>query len=198
MSNIFIFDDNPLRFATDPRWADEVLANFDSFLQDHAAAEKKASGMALSMISHYPDRKALVEKMTALAIEELQHFREVVKWLHKRKQTLAADQKDQYVIGLRNEIRQGKSYYFLDRLLTAAAIEARGCERFSLVAHALPTGELADFYHAIARSEARHYHLFYELALNYFDEREVTIRFDELLDAEAHIASAMPINPALH
>ena len=39
------------------------MADFDSFLLDHAAAEKKASGMAISMLSHYPDKVELVAAM---------------------------------------------------------------------------------------------------------------------------------------
>ncbi len=46
------------------------MADFDSFLLDHAAAEKKASGMAVSMLSHYPDRVELVAAMADLAVEE--------------------------------------------------------------------------------------------------------------------------------
>ena len=47
------------------------MDDFDRFLLDHAAAEKKASGMALSMVSHYPDRTRLVAAMTDLAVEEM-------------------------------------------------------------------------------------------------------------------------------
>ncbi|MEP1471547.1 MAG: tRNA isopentenyl-2-thiomethyl-A-37 hydroxylase MiaE, partial [Halieaceae bacterium] len=61
--------DSPLRYATSAAWTEAVLADFDSFLQDHAAAEKKASGMAMSMVSHYPDRFELVAAMADLAIE---------------------------------------------------------------------------------------------------------------------------------
>ncbi|MDP5054736.1 MAG: tRNA-(ms[2]io[6]A)-hydroxylase, partial [Congregibacter sp.] len=53
----------PLLITTPSAWTDVVLADFDGFLQDHAAAEKKASGMAVSMLSHYPDRPQLVEAM---------------------------------------------------------------------------------------------------------------------------------------
>ncbi|MAA49517.1 MAG: tRNA-(ms[2]io[6]A)-hydroxylase, partial [Gammaproteobacteria bacterium] len=42
--------------ASPREWITCVLADFDAFLQDHASAEKKASGMALSMVSHYPDK----------------------------------------------------------------------------------------------------------------------------------------------
>ena len=35
--------ESPLLFDTPSAWVDAVLADFDSFLLDHAAAEKKAS-----------------------------------------------------------------------------------------------------------------------------------------------------------
>jgi tRNA-(ms[2]io[6]A)-hydroxylase len=174
------------------------MADFDSFLLDHAMAEKKASGMAISMLSHYPDRKELVAAMADLAVEELTHYREVVKWIHRRGLTTTADQKDSYVLQFRKSIRQGREAYLMDRLLTASIIEARGAERFALVADALEESALKKFYLSIARSEERHYELFLELARNYLDHDDITQRWQELLDIEAGIVAALPIRPALH
>jgi len=189
---------SPLRYATPAGWTDAVLADFDSFLQDHAAAEKKASGMAMSMVSHYPDRFELVAAMADLAIEELTHYREVVKWLHKRGLQTAADRKDPYVLGFRESIRQGSDTYLLDRLLTASIIEARGAERFALVAAALEESALKKFYQSIARSEERHYILFLELAGKYLPQQDIEARWDELLDIEAELVANLPIRAALH
>lgn len=174
------------------------MADFDTFLLDHAAAEKKASGMAISMLSHYPDRVELVAAMAELAVEELTHYREVVKWIHRRGLLTAADRKDHYVLALRNAIRTGSEVYLLDRLLTASIIEARGAERFALVAAALPPGALKKFYLSIARSEERHYELFLNLAGKYLDAQVIATRWDELLDIEAGIVAALPIQAALH
>ena len=63
-----------LRFITPNTWIEAVLADFDRFLIDHAAAEKKASGMAMSMLSHYPDREKLVKAMIDLSIEEIKEI----------------------------------------------------------------------------------------------------------------------------
>jgi len=189
---------SPLLFATPDAWTDAVMADFDSFLQDHATAEKKASGMAISMLSHYPDRRELVAAMADLAVEELTHYREVVKWLHKRGLTPTADRKDPYVIRFRESIRRGSEVYLMDRLLTASIIEARGAERFALVAATLEPGPLQLFYRSIARSEERHFELFLELANTYLDRRDVEQRWCELLEVEAGIVSALPVRPALH
>ncbi len=189
---------SPLRFATEDAWTATVMADFDRFLQDHAAAEKKASGMALSMIAHYPDRRELVDVMSELAVEELTHYREVIKWLHARGLQLSADEKDPYVLAVREHIRSGRDNYLLDRLLTAGVIEARGCERFGLVAAALPQGKLQRFYQSITSSEARHFDTFVALAGTYFPHDTVNQRLDELLDAEAAIVQALPLRAALH
>jgi tRNA-(ms[2]io[6]A)-hydroxylase len=189
---------SPLRHATPVAWTEAVMADFDSFLLDHAAAEKKASGMAISMLSHYPDRVELVAAMADLAVEELTHYREVVKWIHRRGLITVADRKDPYVLGFREAIRQGRDVYLLDRLLTASIIEARGAERFCLVADALESGPLKKFYQSIARSEERHYELFLELAELYLDREVIDRRWDELLDIEADIVSKLPIRAALH
>ncbi|NRA42851.1 MAG: tRNA-(ms[2]io[6]A)-hydroxylase [Pseudomonadales bacterium] len=190
--------ESPLLFDTPSAWVDAVLADFDSFLLDHAAAEKKASGMAISMISHYPDRQSLVTEMADLAVEELCHYKEVIKLIHERGGQLAADQKDHYVLSFREHIRNGKSMYFLDRLIVAGIIEARGAERFQLIADALPAGRVKNMYKAIANSEKRHYRLFIELASEYFDPAEVLARADELLAIEAEIVQKLPIQAKLH
>lgn len=187
-----------LRFATPSAWVEAVLADFDSFLIDHAAAEKKASGMAMSMLSHYPDKTDVVDAMVSLAIEELAHFREVIKLMHQRGLILGADSKDLYVNSLRQLMRKGTDVYLLDRLLIGSIIEARGCERFGLIAAALPEGDLKQFYVAITESEARHEGLFLDLACTYFDQSTVDQRMNELLDAEAAIVAELPIVAALH
>lgn len=187
-----------LRIATAPVWVTHVLNNFDDFLIDHAAAEKKASGMAVSMLSHYTDKADIVSAMTDLAIEEMTHFREVVKILYSRGLQLGSDQKDPYVNALRQSIRKGSDVYLQDRLLLGSIIEARGCERFGLIARALPEGELKKFYLAITESEARHENVFVQLATNYFPKKDIDARLDELLETEAQIIAELPLRAALH
>lgn len=174
------------------------MDDFDRFLLDHAAAEKKAAGMALSMLSHYPDRPRLVSEMSELAVEEMVHFREVIKIIQDRNLQLAADEKDPYVNEIRGWIRQGTDVYLLDRLLTGAVIEARGAERFGLVADALAEGKIKNFYRSLARSEARHFKLFLDLASEYFPEVLITERWQELLLAESDCMQRLPIRAALH
>lgn len=187
-----------LRYPTPPQWTQVVLADFDRFLLDHASCEKKASAMAMTLISHYPDRPELVTAMTELAVEELVHFKEVVKHIMARNLTLAADEKDPYVTQLLKTQRKGSDQYFLDRLLIASIVEARGHERFGLVAEALQPGPLKQFYKAITTSEGRHLDLFEDLAKTYFTNDLVAPRLDQLLNIEADIVAQLPFRPALH
>lgn len=187
-----------LKYHTPVEWTEAVLADFNTFLQDHAAAEKKASGMAISMLSHYQDRTRLVKEMTDLALEELIHFKQVLKLLTARGVPLANDKKDNYIKEIRSVFRHGQEAFFMDRLLVAGVIEARGHERFSLVAEALEPGRDKDFYVSIAKSEAKHKNLFVELAYEYFNKEEVDARLEEILVFEANVCAKLPFRAALH
>jgi len=187
-----------LRLATSAAWTEAVLADLDAFLVDHAANERKASASALALVAHYPDRALLVERLIALAVEELQHFQAVSARIAERGRTLGPDARSAYLRRLAAGFREGSDAYFLDRLLTAAVVEARGCERFGIVAAALPAGDLKEFYRELARSEVRHQGLYFELALAYFDEHEARTRLDAILDAEARIVAALPVRAALY
>lgn len=191
-----------LRYSTPGLWADIVIKGMDEFLPDHASAEYKASGMAMSMALHYKDKPQLVSAMIDLAIEELAHFREVVKIMEDRGLLLQKDGKDPYVNGLRHQMRKGTEFYFLDRLLTGAIIEARGAERFGLIAAKLDnspkTADLKTFYQRITRSEDKHYGLFLDLAASYFPAVDIDNRLDQLLDIEAQLVAELPIRPRLH
>lgn len=189
-----------LRVGTSRAWVDAVLADFDAFLLDHAACERKASASALAFVAHYPDRPELVAECIALAREELEHFQRVAGWVARRGLVLAPDRKDPYMQALARGFRKGSDAYFLDRLLTAAVAEARGCERFGLVAAGIPDepAGLKDFYRELARAEVRHQELYIDLARRYFAEAEVAARLEEILEAEAKVVSGLPIRATLY
>lgn len=191
-----------LRVATADSWVKVVLEGFDDFLLDHAACERKASANAISLVTHYPDRRDLVRQLIELAREELHHFQQVHRLIDDRGLTLARDRKDPYLNALLTRIRRGREDYFLDRLLVGGVVEARGCERFGLIATALEKvggdAELATFYANLTASEARHRNLFVDLAEQYFDKGAVSSRLSEWLDDEARVVSELPIRAALH
>ena len=184
--------------TTQSRWVEAVLADFNTFLSDHASAEKKASGMALSMASHYPDRPDILTAMADLAIEELAHYKQVINLILKRGLVPQSDRKDNYVAELNRKARKGRDEFLLDRLLIAALIERRGAERFELIAHHLEDTQLANFYLNLAKSEARHWVLFVNLASGNYPENQIVSRFNELSEIENDILSRLPISARLH
>jgi tRNA-(ms[2]io[6]A)-hydroxylase len=187
-----------LKSKTSPAWVEAVLSDFDAFLLDHAACERKASATAMTLVAHYPDRVELVRHCIALAREELEHFERVWDTLTRRGLVLGPDTRSPYVNRLAKEYREGSDAYFLDRLLVAGIVEARGCERFGLVAAALPPGPLQDFYREIARSEIRHHELFLDLAREYFPPEVIQARLEELLTVEARVVADLPPRAAMY
>jgi tRNA-(ms[2]io[6]A)-hydroxylase len=184
--------------ASSSAWLATVLADFDAFLRDHASCEKKASGMAMSLIAHYPDKPLLIRAMLNLAVEELSHFREVMRHVLDRSLVPARETRDDYVNQLQALMDQGKHMYLLDRLLVGAIVEARGAERFGLIAAALPKGKLKNFYAGITDSENRHYELFLELAAQHYPLDIINTRLPVLLQHEARILAELPLKAALH
>jgi tRNA-(ms[2]io[6]A)-hydroxylase len=183
---------------TPKAWLDGVFKNFDRFLQDHAACERKASALAMSLTARYADHPELVDMMIGLAREELEHFHEVTKIIHGRGMMLSADEPDQYVNALLAKARHGRRERFLDRLLISSVIEARGHERLEMVAQALPEGELKDFYTRLSASESGHKRIFLRLAELYFDAEETDRRYREFLEYESEAMLAAPCNGNFH
>ena len=190
--------DFQLAVASSGEWVEAVLANFDAFLLDHAANERKASAMAMSLVAHYPDKAELVNAMIDLALEELGHFRQVVRLATARGLQLAPDEKDPYVNRIREQVRQGSDHYFLDRLLSASVIEFRGAERFRTLSRHLTDDSLRRFYASLASSEQGHHLLFLELATRYFPKPMVYSRMEAWLAIEQDIVAGIPARPRLH
>ena len=188
-----------LKTQSSPKWIAAVMADFPSFLQDHASCEKKASAMSMSLVSKYPDRPLIIKPLIDTAIEELEHFRDVVNWMEKLGVSLAHDmQPDLYVNQLISQVRKGRDEGLIDRLCLGSIIECRGAERFRLVEEALEEPEIKRFYKVLWASEAKHGNIFVELALHYFEEKVVYARLEELLDVEARVLDALEFRAALH
>src|SRR3954468_11812863 len=189
-----------LEAKTPPEWVDAVMADFPSFLQDHADCERKASAMAMSLVAKYPDRPEIIPELIETGIEELQHFQQVYAHMAKRGIPLAKEiTEDPYIKALLNLCYSDPQRRFLDRLLLASIIECRGAERFRLVCDAINDDpDLKEFYHLLWASEAKHGNIFVKMALNYFPEEQVYKRLAELNSGEAQIIRALKIRAALH
>lgn len=189
-----------LRFKTPPEWLAAVFADFDAFLLDHAACERKAAATGMSFVVRYPDRSALIEPLIEFSREELEHFQIMYRIIHARGLRLSDDYKDAYVNGLRSQVRNGGEGMLLDKLLVAGIVEARGCERLFMVAEALSAqgSPLAEPYLDLARAEARHHGLFFRLARSFFSDEEIDARASTLLDYEAELVQRLPHRAAVH
>jgi tRNA-(ms[2]io[6]A)-hydroxylase len=187
-----------LRFATPKAWLVHALAHFDEVLVDHAHCEKKAAANALSMLQTYPDVPGLPSKMARLAREEASHLSRVLALMEKRGLSLGRDLGDPYVHGLLALMRPGSKERRLDRLLVAALIEARSCERLELLSEGLEDAALKKFYAELATSEGGHLTLFVRLAEAVEPKAVVAARLDEMLSAEASLVERLPVRAAVH
>ena len=189
-----------LKLPTDPRWADIAEKNIEDILVDHAYCEQKAASTAISMIVTYPEYPELVTAMTALAREEMGHFKMVHDRILKMGYKMGRDRKDEYVLKLRDFFPKGGSRItqMVHRLLIAGLIEARSCERFRLLSLELEDQELAKFYRDLMVSEANHYTMFLKFARKYGDREEVDRKWQELLEFEAQVMQELGTKETIH
>lgn len=187
-----------LKAETNAAWLERVNNDTAALLADHAHCEKKAASMAISLLNRYPDRKELVEKMAELAIEEMSHFRMVLRKMDERSIPFSHDPGDGYAQALHTQIRKREPERLLDLLIVASLIEARSCERFKLLSESAADEELRNFYASLLASEARHRATFLDLARLYFPADAVSARLDELASCEAEIVAQLPSAPTMH
>lgn len=168
-------------------------------MQDHADCERKASSMAMSFIAKYPDRPEIIPELMDIAIEELQHFKQIYTLMESKGVPMPAKMgEDLYVKQLVKLCRSGREDRFLDRLIVAGVVETRGAERFRMVAEAQIDEEAHKFYQRLWKSEERHGEVFIRMAMNYFSEEEVYERLAFFIEKEGEIISNLPLKPALH
>jgi tRNA-(ms[2]io[6]A)-hydroxylase len=189
-----------LKLPTDPRWVNIVEKNIEEILTDHAFCEQKATSTAISLIVSFPEYTELVQEMVALVKEEISHFKMVHDIILKRGWTLGRDRRDDYVIELVKFFPKGgsRTTQLVHRLLYAALIEARSCERFRLLSEELQDKELATFYRNLMVSEANHYTMFLGFARQYGNKKEVDTKWQQLLEYEAKIISGLGTTEAIH
>jgi len=187
---------------TDPHWVEIAAADLPALLSDHAHCEIKAAQSALSVVARYAgEMPSLVEPLTALAREEAEHFGLVHAELVKHGAPLGLPASDVYVAKLSaaaREQRHDSHPALLDKLLVAALIEGRSCERFRLLSEQLPQADLRNFYRDLMVSEARHFTLFCTLAAESFGREASRSRLTTLAQREAAIIKHLSMGPQVH
>lgn len=178
-----------LKLLTDPRWANIAENNIEEILTDHAWCEQKAATNAITIITNNSEHEELVTAMTEIAIEEMQHFQMVHDIIKARGYTLGRERKDDYVNQLFKFMKKdgSRNDAFIDRLLFAAMIEARSCERFRVLSENIKDEELAKFYRDLMISEAGHYTTFLKFAKKYTERVDVDARWKEWLEFEGKL-----------
>ena len=192
-----------LKMATDPRWVNVVERNLEEILVDHAFCEQKAASNAISMIVQYPHYPDLVQAMTAICQEEMEHFNMVHEKLLERNLTLGFERKDPYVNDLGEFLRRNKTNsspegMFVNKMLFAAMIEARSCERFKILSEELQDEDLKKFYRSLMESEARHYTTFLGFARKYGNGIDVDKCWQEFLEFEAQLMEKYGKSETIH
>jgi tRNA-(ms[2]io[6]A)-hydroxylase len=189
-----------LQLPTDPRWVRLVQQDLREVLVDHAWCEQKAASNAISLIVQYPEHTDLVRELTRIAQEEIVHFGMVVERIVGRGWTLTPERKDSYVNELLQFIRKGGSREerLVDRLLFAAMVEARSCERFKLLSEEVNDPGLRGFYRDLMVSEAGHYATFIGFARRYGGRIDVDARWKEFLAYEAGVVSRYGKTAEMH
>jgi len=189
-----------LAWSTPSSWAGAALDDPEALLDDHAHCELGAAAAAQSLIARVPHHSRLVDRLSALAAEEMRHFRRVHRLLVRRGGRLRPPRTNPYTAGLLAVVREPREERLLDRLLVASLIERRSHERFGLLAEGAESThpELAELYQRLGPSEAGHGALFLDLARELFDRGACDARLAVLRHREADVIRALDFEPRVH
>lgn len=189
-----------LKLKTDPRWANIAESNLEEILSDHCWCEQKAVANALYIITNNSENVELVTEMAKIAIEEMEHFQMVHNIIQERGFEFGREVKDDYVNQLVKFSKKGGSRNdaLIERLLFAAMIEARSCERFKVLSENIKDPELAKFYRELMISEANHYTTFLKFARKYTENVDVDKRWQEWLEFEGELISNYGKKETIH
>jgi tRNA-(ms[2]io[6]A)-hydroxylase len=189
-----------LQSTSRQQWLDQVDRSLPEILVDHAHCEHKAAATAMSLLGTYIEHRELCREMTEIVQEELEHFHLVRDLLARRNIPFHRQPPAHYGKELNALVRPHEPGRAVDRLLVASLIEARSCERFSLLAEHVADRdpELSQFYRSLFESEARHHTTYVRLAKLFADDQTVRQRLSELSQAEAEIIGRGNALPRMH
>ncbi|MGN6545300.1 MAG: tRNA-(ms[2]io[6]A)-hydroxylase [Aureliella sp.] len=187
-----------LQSTSSDRWLEQVDSHLNEILVDHAHCEHKAAATAMHLLGAYIENQPLCEEMTRIIAEELEHFHLVLALLERRGIPFRKQRPGNYGRDLHALVRPNEPDRAVDKLLVAGLIEARSCERFSLLAKHVNDRELADFYESLFESEARHHTTYVKLAREFASDQAVKQRLGELSAAEAGIIAVGNPLPRMH
>jgi tRNA-(ms[2]io[6]A)-hydroxylase len=189
----------PLLSESPEGWAQLASARIDLFLADHAGCEQQAALSALSLADRYMDDKELVDRLTALAIEEITHYKKVVAILRSRSIYHGRKKSNPWVQALIKHIQDKQEpWHKVDRLLIGALIEARSCERFTRLLEVTDDEEVKAMLVEFGPAEERHWKMFHQLAAREVPAAEFEERWQKWLVFERDLTAASGKDPRVH
>ncbi len=186
-----------LCWATPVEWVERIAPHEHALLSDHAHCELKAAAMGQVLIAKNPEYPALVQAITPMVIEEMEHFAVVHAELSARGGQLGEQVPSPYADGLHRGSSEGRTSMLLDRLLIAHLIEGRSLERLNLLSHHHPDEQLRVFFHGFCASEAQHRALFLGLAEELFGP-SAGLRLEYLTGLESRVLEGLSFAPRVH
>lgn len=187
-----------LKTPSQERWLAQVDECLEEVLIDHAHCEHKAAANAMSIMGMCITNQEVCREMTQIVTEELEHFHLVIALLERRGIEFRCLPPTHYGRELNLLLRPSGHERMVDRLLVAGLIEARSCERFSLLAEHIQDVELAEFYRSLFESEARHHTTYVRLAKQFAPDSVVKQRLQELSQLESEIVGRGNPLPRMH
>jgi tRNA 2-(methylsulfanyl)-N6-isopentenyladenosine37 hydroxylase len=170
-----------------PSWIPKIRADLPAVLIDHAHLERKAATSALNL-QKYVELYDDVPELNAIAIEELQHFSQVLELLKARGIAFGGAVPSPWIKGMMREVRKGRRFQVIDHLVVCSLIEGRSCEKFQILGEEIRDldPELAEFYRGLVESEGNHYATYLIMA-RHIDEEETARRLDYFLNLDAQL-----------
>ncbi len=187
-----------LNTQTSDKWLKQALANPIEVLIDHANCERKAAGAAVQLMFRYLSEPGLAEVLSPLAREELEHFERVLSLITSRGRYLEPLPAPPYGSLLVKQVRREEPQRMLDSFLVCGLIEARSHERMSLLAIHSKDKDLRNLYSELLHSEARHFGIYWNLAVERFDRIAIINRLKELAAEESLILNKLYPYPRMH
>lgn len=186
-----------LKIATPQGWVERASRSIPELLSDHACCEKKAAQMALSLMSSFHARPEIISKLSKIAREELVHFEQVLNLHGRLGITFNPQPAGRYAKTLWAGIGQENRHRLIDKLVIAAIIEARSCERFSCLVPVLPT-QLSSYYARLYEAEKRHAMVYLEFARVVSFEEIIQQRLDHFLEIDAQCIGTPEVDFRFH
>ncbi len=179
---------------TSAKWVESALTNWQTLIVDHAHCERKATALALRLLRQYADYP-WVKGLAGIVREEMRHYELVLGHLERLGIKFMPLKAARYGSELQSIAHDLDPMRLICQCIIAAFIEARPCERFSLIAGKLADQKLQSFYTRLCIAENRHFQFYLDYAKQFSKHHQVNWqeRFNLIAARESEIL-AIPMD----